>query len=436
MAPEQLCALAPGAKAAEPADGRADLFALGVILYELLTGRHPFGPVPLYRAPADMIGWLQQRHRLGFRPLRELNCQVDRPLARLIQRCLALDHAHRPATARQVADELRQQQALAGRRRLLIGLGGLGGLLFGGAALAGISYVAKPDPFEAGRAAFDAGDYRRAEKCFAKAVEADDGSALNWFALGRARMKQSLEGPEKEAKTKANDALNAFKEAHDRDPQSACEACFAYCHARVGNPRSAILWSNAAVNGNFRTAGVLNNRGFSRLQAGKIEEALADLDEVLRYNPGLQAARYNRALTLLNGRLTMPSRCPGFPGQALEDISLAVRTEPMTADLAVDAGRIHALAALDVQCWLGLGMPPWHLGVFATGAAAQLLDQALVYLRQAVALGRSPAPFVKDRVLGKFSSHPGFQTLLATAPGPAGPQRELCLVDPLSGLLN
>jgi tetratricopeptide (TPR) repeat protein len=186
----------------------------------------------------------------------------------------------------------------------------------------------------------------------------------------------------------------------------------------------------------------LNNLGFSRLQTGKIQEALHDLNEALSLNPGLRAARYNRALGLLNRRVTLQSWGAGFPVQALEDIRLAVRTDPVTADVVFHAGCIHAQAALDVQTMQALAPPGSYAlkilgeGNTAAGTAAELQDQAFAYLRQAVAMGRNAATFIDDPILRNFCSHPDFQSLLLAKPGPARPQREFRLVDPLSGLFD
>jgi TPR repeat protein len=116
----------------------------------------------------------------------------------------------------------------------------------------------------------------------------------------------------------------------------------------------------------------------------------------------------------------------------------------VTADLAFIAACIHAQAALDVQSLQALAPPVsyalgWILGEgnVSAGAPAQLKDQALAYLRRAVALGRSPAAFDHDPVLGPaLGSHPDFQSLVRAEPGTAMPQRELRLADPLSGLFD
>src|SRR5437588_11914578 len=69
--------MAPEQARGEELDARADLFSLGVLLYELCTGQTPFDA----RSPLAVLKRLtEERHR----PLRELNPDVPEWLAAVI----------------------------------------------------------------------------------------------------------------------------------------------------------------------------------------------------------------------------------------------------------------------------------------------------------------------------------------------------------------
>jgi len=80
-------------------DPRSDLFALGVILYQLATGATPFGE------PELMENW---RRRLWRDPVppRARNAEVPPWLQEIILRCLEVDPDKRYATAAQIAFDL------------------------------------------------------------------------------------------------------------------------------------------------------------------------------------------------------------------------------------------------------------------------------------------------------------------------------------------
>lgn len=92
MAPEQV----RGADA----DARTDLFALGVMLYQLASGRHPFAGGSL----ADLTTAIL---RDAPRPLAALRPDLPEGFTRLVGRCLEKDPAARPGSARELAAELR-----------------------------------------------------------------------------------------------------------------------------------------------------------------------------------------------------------------------------------------------------------------------------------------------------------------------------------------
>ena len=92
MAPEQL--------EGHPADARTDLWSLGVILYEMVTGRRAF------EAPshAGLIAAILQQEPS---PLSTRQPTTPPSLERLVRRCLAKSPDDRWDTAHDVADELR-----------------------------------------------------------------------------------------------------------------------------------------------------------------------------------------------------------------------------------------------------------------------------------------------------------------------------------------
>jgi tRNA A-37 threonylcarbamoyl transferase component Bud32 len=88
--------LAPEQVRGEPADARSDIYAAGLVLYEMLTAKAPFV------ADTDMGSALA---RLSSAPM-PLPAAVPAPVAAIVERCLDIDPTRRYPTARALANAL------------------------------------------------------------------------------------------------------------------------------------------------------------------------------------------------------------------------------------------------------------------------------------------------------------------------------------------
>lgn len=92
MPPEQ-------ARSAKKVDHRCDIYALGTVIYELLTKTLPFPKGPL-------LEMVQAKEQTFFLPASRLNPQVSDALDLIIQKCLKPDPARRYADCQELLDDL------------------------------------------------------------------------------------------------------------------------------------------------------------------------------------------------------------------------------------------------------------------------------------------------------------------------------------------
>jgi tRNA A-37 threonylcarbamoyl transferase component Bud32 len=114
MAPEQVRG------EADRLDGRCDIWAMGVMLYECLVGELPFRSDDADRLAEEILNRIPK-------PLRQVDTSIPRRLETAVLRCLAKNPAERFATADDLASELRQCGQQASRRQWLA-VAGIGGL--------------------------------------------------------------------------------------------------------------------------------------------------------------------------------------------------------------------------------------------------------------------------------------------------------------------
>jgi serine/threonine protein kinase/Tfp pilus assembly protein PilF len=359
MAPERIEALlADRLSGAEEFDPRPDIFSLGVVLYELLTGKLPALPDNAEASDeASLRRWLAARSQPVAPPSR-FNRAVDATIDSLVLKCLADDPARRPASAQELARELGEylsprQMAARWLRRNRRGV--LAGSLAAAAALAlgGAYWATRPPQFqvkhEAGLALHAAGNYEAAIGAFDRSLEqnpefaaARQARAQSYYRLGlRQYDARDYQG-----------AILALTKSLSDDPQSVA-TLFArgQSYYRAGNLTAAqddyvaaatieprgLFWfcagtcglTSGSGKGNFEKALLAGyepavvhcNLGVVLRQQNKRGLALAELGMAIDLRPDLQQPYIERAQVL--AELSEIEKSPGRRTQAIEDIKAA-----------------------------------------------------------------------------------------------------------------
>jgi serine/threonine protein kinase len=319
-------------------DARTDLFSLGVLLYELLSGQLPWGPLPTHLPAQRVAQELLDRHERGPKPLRRLAPGLNSPLARVFESCLAFRPEHRLATAAEFGLALRREMGWLPRgirfsqqhRRAMLA-SALSTLLLGGTGAA-LALAREPATDRlrryAKQALRDQDCPRVIEYCeLLLASERDDRQAHFWKARAHMLSEQydralaelkllsqtlpqspyvalcagfclaaTAKGPDDFAQ--ASEFLRTVEEHFSHDP-AFCNN-LGYCLVELGEPQRAIPWLEASLTrapsavahhnlalAHFKMAGLardpsVTDNEFSRAKA-EMRNALQSAPSVVRY---------------------------------------------------------------------------------------------------------------------------------------------------------
>ena len=413
MSPEQLRAMDSSSGKESTALGElSDIFSLGVIVYEMLSGRLPFGPISTRRSCDEIKSRLLEQQNSGPLSLREANNQVDPALARLVESCLAFDPGDRPHSADALAAALRRsispmRRARRWMRRARRWMRQHRWLVRSVAAsflliCLGIGYhLSTRDPYavrqlNTGLKHYRQGEYGQAESYFALAMESTEQRAESLFWLAKIH--------EKAGDTQL--ALQDYKEAAKLGSAPEINACQAYCSALEAYFRDGIRYSNEAIDAGFATAEVYNNLGYSYLRTGDFESATLALNEAIRQDESLQPALHNRARAELRWATTATRPLDSRAGT---DIDNAIDAGPPSAELCVDAARIYSRLGKE---------------------SGQHRERVVRYLREGLQLGLSPA--VVRREFNALFDGPALEALLADFSAEGKREKAVRLADPLA----
>ena len=389
-------------------DPRSDLFSLGIVVYQLLSGVLPFGPIPRDATVEEIAKKFLCRQKQGPLPLREKNPQVDGRLAAIVESCLAFDPEERPQSAEILTQALRQQLAPRRRiwrwiqnhpRRVSCATTAIFSVLF----LWGLFLALRPPydvrQFRQGQHYAEMGKYHLAVEYLDKSVEADPNDPEALFARGRVRLKLG------QYDLAAIDFRDALRIKPGGELETKLFACQGLCASKMDRHAKAEMFYRKTVEAGFESPGLFNNLGYTYLKLGRDKEAELYLKKAIKIAPDLQAAHNN----LLLFHMQRSGRGIPITELVLEHTKQTVETAPPSAEL------YHRAATLFAQ---------------ASKNDPSLLKRAKEYARLAIRHHLDPKKLSQDSSLF-LRDDPEFQQFVNRSTPKKKPVKPVLFLDPL-----
>jgi len=284
----------------------ADVYSLGVIAHELLSGKHPYGPIDAGLEPRELAEILRER----MQTLRHGSISVaglNPSLRRLLEACLSIDPKARPS-----AEELRRRLTLelgtAARSvriavRRPLASASVAGAMIAVLAFGAIAWSLRPTPMERAQAAYWRSDEPMATALIGEILAVDPNHKPALVLKARIAIDR---GKYDEADLILQPLI---EESNDAEPKSL----YGYALAIRRKWQDAIDVLQPLVESDRATSADLNNYAHALIQVGgRLPEAELILNDAKLRDVRNAAVYYNRGYLDLTKSYADTGYCPKF----------------------------------------------------------------------------------------------------------------------------